>query len=70
LTVGDVGFVEAALNAALAVGQLPAYLRFHSKSLAAWTGVLVYTTMKPRKTPGDFEFFRIAAHTEPGTSLV
>src|SRR5262249_35899306 len=36
--VGDVGFVKAAREAALAVGQLLAYLGFHSKSLWAWTG--------------------------------
>jgi hypothetical protein len=35
LTVGYVGLVEAALDAPLAVGQLPAYLGFHSKSLCA-----------------------------------
>jgi hypothetical protein len=35
LTAGHVGFVEAALDAPLAVGQLLAYLRFHSKSLGA-----------------------------------
>jgi hypothetical protein len=33
--VRDAGFVEAAFEAALAVGQLLAYLGFHSKSLGA-----------------------------------
>ena len=33
LAVQDVGFVEATFDAALAVGQLLAYLRLHSKSL-------------------------------------
>lgn len=31
--IAELGFVEAALEAALAVGQLALYLRCHSKSL-------------------------------------
>jgi hypothetical protein len=68
--VGDVRFVEAARDASLAAGELLAYLRFHSKSLWAWTGVMGCTTMKPRKSPGDFDFFRILAHREAEASLV
>jgi hypothetical protein len=33
--VPDLGFVEAAADTALAVGQLPSYSSFHSKSLLA-----------------------------------
>jgi hypothetical protein len=70
LAVEDVGFAEAAGDAALAVGQLLAYLSFHSKSLWAWTGDMACTTMKPQKSPGDFDFFRILARRETETSLV
>jgi hypothetical protein len=36
--VGDIGLVAAAFEAAPAVGQLPASLSFHSKSLGVGTG--------------------------------
>jgi hypothetical protein len=68
--VEDVSFVEAACDASLAVGQLLAYLGFHSKSLWAWTGGMGCTTMKPQKSPGDFDFFRILARQQAETSLV
>src|SRR3954471_6363872 len=42
----------------------------HSKSLGAWTGCWSAQTMKPRKTPRDFDFFRILARPEAETSLV
>src|SRR6516225_10389872 len=48
-TAAEVGFVEAALDAALAVGQFPAYDRFHSKSLRAWCVGQNRYSMKHRK---------------------
>ena len=53
----EVGFVEAAFDAALAVGQPPSYDGIHSKSLVG-PGVRERVhLLKPRKTPRDFEFF-------------
>src|SRR5262249_32975149 len=56
LAVGDIGSVEAALQAPLAVGQLLAYLGFHSKSLGGGRGGMAWTTMKPRKSRGISSF--------------
>jgi hypothetical protein len=68
-TVAEVGLVQAALDSALAVSQLLAYSRFHLKSLRGTMGVMVGTTMKPRKTPRDFKFFKILRRQGPETSL-
>jgi hypothetical protein len=70
VAIKDVGFVEPALDALLAVGQWLAYLSFHAKSLCARTGIMAGTTMKPRKKPGNFDFFRILARLKAETSLV
>jgi hypothetical protein len=66
----DVGFVQATLDAALAAGELLAYLGFHLKSPLCRNGFLSCTNMKPAKTPGDFKFFRISPDQERKTSLV
>jgi hypothetical protein len=67
--VRDVGLVQAAFNAALAVGQLLAYLAFHSESLGEGTGCWSAQTMKPRKTPRDFDFFSMLVRPKAETSL-
>jgi hypothetical protein len=69
MAAAEVGLVQAAVDAPLAVGQLPAYLGFHLKSLGSSTGAMAGTTMKPLKTPGDFKFFRISPRQGPETSL-
>jgi hypothetical protein len=54
----QVAFVQAALEAALAVGQLPSYDRLHSKLLDAGGGEEGGIPSQTTKTAGIFEFFR------------
>ncbi len=66
----EIGFVQAAVSAALAIPELTAYLGSHSKSFQArgeefWTHFL-----KPRKTPKDFEFSKFFPGKTLDSSLV
>jgi hypothetical protein len=55
----DVALVEASGQAALALGELSAYLGVHSKSLGGRRGLASSLLIKPRKKPGISSFFRV-----------
>jgi len=53
----EVGFVEASLDASLAVGQFLAYALSHLKSLVVWSGGEQSILHETPETLRDFEFF-------------
>jgi hypothetical protein len=53
-----VGFVEASLDASLAVGQFLSYAPSHLKSLVVWSGGEQSILHETPETPRDFEFFQ------------
>src|SRR5205085_1571620 len=57
----QVAFVEAALDPALALPQLLAYLGIHSKSLSCWGDENSSKFQTPQKAEGfrDFSFFQL-----------
>src|SRR6516162_10805152 len=57
----QIGLVQAALDPALAVGQLPTYAGFHSKLLGGGSPERDGTPSQTTKTPEDFEFFHASA---------
>jgi hypothetical protein len=61
-----VGFIQAALDASLAMAQLLAYSSFHLKSLWGVGESWSYLTMKPWKTPRGFKFFQNSPPKSPG----
>src|SRR5262249_45530124 len=62
----ELGFVQATLDASLAVTQLFAYPSFHLKSLRVFEVSWYSQLMKPRQTPRDFRFFQNSAPGGPG----
>ena len=53
----EVGFIEASLDASLAVGQHLSYALSHLKPLVAWSGGERLILHETPETPRDFEFF-------------
>jgi hypothetical protein len=53
----EIGFVEASLDASLAVGQFLPYALSHLKSLVAWSGGERLILHETPEMPRDFEFF-------------
>jgi hypothetical protein len=65
----ELGFVQAPLDPPLAAPPLFAYLGVHSKSLLAAGKEKRRISLRPRKTPRDFEFFKNYFHQPAAASL-
>src|SRR5947209_19689984 len=69
-TAAQVAGVEAALQAALAVGEFLSYLGMHSKSLRCWGNENLAILIRLRKCRRISSFFHKFRSQCPGTSLV
>jgi hypothetical protein len=66
----QVGFVQASLDAPLAVGQFLSYVPFHLKSLVAWGAGEWSILHETPEMPRDFEFFKMLFCRKLATSLL
>jgi hypothetical protein len=68
-TAAKVGFVEASLDASLAVSRFLPYALVHLKSLVAWIGGEPSILHETPEIPRDFEFFTFLFCRMLATSL-